>query len=138
MGPAGLEPATYRLRVRSRVCACLRLIADWLSDAESPTCSELPFAARYRVVVVHLDGPGEKLGLTVPHAPPCRRMVRRRGFAARRRKSRALGRCSMVFRVPLSWKARYTRPLLWLERRLERIQGKRLSCFAMAQWRKKA
>src|SRR5438309_2280494 len=45
---------------------------------------------------------------------------------------------SMVFRVPLSWKARYTRPLLWLERRLERIQGKRLSCFAMAQWRKKA
>ena len=70
MGPAGLEPATYRLRVRSRVCACLRLIADWLSDAESPTCSELPFAARYRVVVVHLDGPGEKLGLTCPARSP--------------------------------------------------------------------
>ncbi len=45
---------------------------------------------------------------------------------------------SMVFRVPLSWKAWYTRPLLWLERRLERIQGKRMSCFALAQWRKKA
>ncbi len=45
---------------------------------------------------------------------------------------------SMVFRVPLSWKARYTRPLLWLERRLELIQGKRVSCFALAQWRKKA
>lgn len=44
---------------------------------------------------------------------------------------------SMVFRVPLSWKARYARPLLWLERRLERIQGKRMSCFVMAQWRKK-
>jgi len=28
--------------------------------------------------------------------------------------------------------------LLWLERRLERIQGKRMSCFALAQWRKKA
>src|SRR5438270_6467194 len=71
MGPAGLEPATYRLRVRSRVCACLRLIADWLSDAESPTCSELPFAARYRVVVVHLDGPARSLALqsrTLPHA----------------------------------------------------------------------
>ncbi len=45
---------------------------------------------------------------------------------------------SMVFRVPLSWKARYARPLLWLERKLERVQGKRTSCFAMAQWRKKA
>jgi SAM-dependent methyltransferase len=44
---------------------------------------------------------------------------------------------SMVFRVPLSWKARYTRPLLWLERRLERIQGKRTSCFAIVQWRKR-
>lgn len=44
---------------------------------------------------------------------------------------------SMVFRVPLSWKARYTRPLLWLERRLERIQGKHTSCFALVQWRKR-
>src|SRR5206468_511627 len=45
--------------------------ADWLSDAESPTCSELPFAARYRVVVVHLDGPARSLALqsrTLPHA----------------------------------------------------------------------
>jgi len=32
---------------------------------------------------------------------------------------------SMVFRVPLPWKSRYTRPLLWLERNVERIQGKR-------------
>jgi SAM-dependent methyltransferase len=44
---------------------------------------------------------------------------------------------SMVFRVPLSWKARYTRPLLWLERKLERIQGKHTSCFAIVQWRKR-
>ena len=44
---------------------------------------------------------------------------------------------SMVFRVPLSWKAHYTRPLLSVERGLERIQGKRTSCFAMVQWRKR-
>jgi len=43
---------------------------------------------------------------------------------------------SMVFRVPLAWKGRYTPPLLWLERNLERIQGARTSCFAMVQWRK--
>ncbi len=43
---------------------------------------------------------------------------------------------SMVFRVPLAWKGRYTPPLLWVERNLERIQGKRTSCFAMVQWRK--
>ncbi|TMD73819.1 MAG: class I SAM-dependent methyltransferase [Chloroflexi bacterium] len=43
---------------------------------------------------------------------------------------------SMVFRVPLAWKRRYARPLLWLERHVERIQGKRTSCFAMVQWRK--
>src|SRR5260370_344492 len=43
---------------------------------------------------------------------------------------------SMVFRVPLAWKGRYTPPLLWLERKLERIQGERTSCFAMVQWRK--
>jgi len=44
---------------------------------------------------------------------------------------------SMVFRIPLSWKSGYTRPMLWLERNLERVQGKRTSCFAMAQWRKR-
>jgi SAM-dependent methyltransferase len=45
---------------------------------------------------------------------------------------------SMVFRVPLAWKARYTRPLLWIERQLERVQGKRTSCFVLVQWRKRA
>ena len=43
---------------------------------------------------------------------------------------------SMVFRVPLAWKARYTRPLLWLERSLEPIQDQRTSLFVMVQWRK--
>ena len=44
---------------------------------------------------------------------------------------------SMVFRLPRSWKRYYTSPLLWLERRLERFQGKRTSCFALVQWRKR-
>jgi SAM-dependent methyltransferase len=44
---------------------------------------------------------------------------------------------SMVFRVPLSWKRLYTRPVLWFEQNLERVQGKRTSCFAMVQWRKR-
>jgi len=44
---------------------------------------------------------------------------------------------SMVFRVPLAWKAGYTRPLLWLERNLERVQRKSTSCFTMVQWRKR-
>jgi len=43
---------------------------------------------------------------------------------------------SMVFRVPLKLKALYARPLLWLERAVERIQGKRTSCFVRVQWRK--
>jgi SAM-dependent methyltransferase len=44
---------------------------------------------------------------------------------------------SLVFRLPLAWKAWYARPLLWLERDLERIQGKRTSCFVMVQWQKR-
>ena len=44
---------------------------------------------------------------------------------------------SMVFRVPLAWKRYYAGPLLWLERKLERLQGKRTSCFMIVQWRKK-
>lgn len=43
---------------------------------------------------------------------------------------------SMVFRVPLSWKRRYSRPVLWLEARVERIQGRRTACFVRAQWHK--
>jgi SAM-dependent methyltransferase len=45
---------------------------------------------------------------------------------------------SMVFRVPRTLKAAYSRPLLWLEPKVERIQGKRTSCFVVAQWRKKS
>ena len=45
---------------------------------------------------------------------------------------------SMVFRIPLSWKPHYARPLFWIERRLEPLQGKRTSCFVMVQWRKKS
>ena len=44
---------------------------------------------------------------------------------------------SMIFRVPLSWKRHYTKPLLWLERQLERVQSKRMSCFVIAQWQLK-
>jgi hypothetical protein len=43
----------------------------------------------------------------------------------------------MVFRVPRPLKAAYSRPLLWLEPKVQRIQGKRTSCFVVAQWRKK-
>ena len=45
---------------------------------------------------------------------------------------------SMVFRVPLSWKRIYSPPTLWIERQLERVQGRRTSCFVRAQWRKKS
>ncbi len=45
---------------------------------------------------------------------------------------------SMAFRIPPRLKASYSRPLLWLEPRLERLQGKRTSCFVVAQWRKKS
>jgi SAM-dependent methyltransferase len=45
---------------------------------------------------------------------------------------------SMVFRLPRRLKAAYSRPLLWLEPKLQRVQGKRTSCFVVAQWRKKA
>ena len=44
---------------------------------------------------------------------------------------------SMVFRVPL-WLKRYYAPLLLgAERILTPLQGRRLSCFAIAQWTKK-
>jgi ubiquinone/menaquinone biosynthesis C-methylase UbiE len=45
---------------------------------------------------------------------------------------------SMVFRVPLSWKGKYSRPALWLEGKIERIQGRRTACFVRVQWRKKS
>jgi SAM-dependent methyltransferase len=44
---------------------------------------------------------------------------------------------SMVFRIPLSWKPVYTPTLLKVESILNRIQGKRLSCYVVAQWQKK-
>lgn len=44
---------------------------------------------------------------------------------------------SMVFRIPLRLKARITRPVMWLEAKLQRFQGRRTSCFVLVQWRKK-
>ncbi len=43
---------------------------------------------------------------------------------------------SLIFRTPLSWKRRYTNPLMKLERRLAPHQNKRMSCFVAARWRK--
>jgi SAM-dependent methyltransferase len=44
---------------------------------------------------------------------------------------------SMVFRVPVRWKRFYTPFLLWLESVIGLLQGKLLSCYAAAQWRKR-
>ncbi len=44
---------------------------------------------------------------------------------------------SMVFRVPLALKKFYTPPFLFLEGLIGKIQGKKLSCFVLGQWRKK-
>jgi len=43
---------------------------------------------------------------------------------------------SMVFRIPLSLKPFYTRPLLRLESLICPLQGEVLSCFVVCQWRK--
>lgn len=44
---------------------------------------------------------------------------------------------SMIFRIPLRWKPLYTPLVLRLERWIGRLQGKRLACFVICQWRKK-
>lgn len=44
---------------------------------------------------------------------------------------------SLVFRVPLWLKRTYAGPLMRAERVLARLQGPRLSCFMVSQWRKK-
>jgi SAM-dependent methyltransferase len=44
---------------------------------------------------------------------------------------------SMVFRIPVSWKPVFTPALLKAESLFNRIQGKRLSCYVVAQWQKK-
>ena len=43
---------------------------------------------------------------------------------------------SMVFRVPPSVKRFYSRPLLHLESMIQRMQGKRSSCWVICRWRK--
>ena len=44
---------------------------------------------------------------------------------------------SMIFRIPLRLKPLYTPFLLVLESVLSRLQGKKLSCFVIAQWQKR-
>lgn len=43
---------------------------------------------------------------------------------------------SLIFRVPLSWKRVYAKPLLALEGPISLLQGKWNSCFVVAQWQK--
>ena len=44
---------------------------------------------------------------------------------------------SMVFRLPLRWKALYSPGLMWLEAVLNRFQGKRTACCIVGQWQKR-
>ena len=44
---------------------------------------------------------------------------------------------SMVFRIPLSLKSYYSPALMALEPIINKVQGKLLSCFVVAQWQKK-
>ena len=44
---------------------------------------------------------------------------------------------SMVFRIPVRWKPVFTPAMLKAESLFNRIQGKRLSCYVVAQWQKK-
>lgn len=44
---------------------------------------------------------------------------------------------SLVFRIPAAWKPAYSRPLMALEGAINRVQGKRSSCFVVAQWQKR-
>ena len=44
---------------------------------------------------------------------------------------------SMIFRIPLRLKPVYTPLLLALESVLSKLQGKKLSCFVIAQWQKR-
>ena len=43
---------------------------------------------------------------------------------------------SLIFRMPLWMKGLYSRPLMILESIVEKIQGKRSSCFVVCQWQK--
>jgi SAM-dependent methyltransferase len=44
---------------------------------------------------------------------------------------------SLVFRIPLRWKPFYSPAAISLEALLNKLQGKLLSCFVVAQWQKK-
>lgn len=44
---------------------------------------------------------------------------------------------SMVFRIPLTLKPYYSRPLMAAEGIINKVQGKLLSCFVVSQWQKK-
>lgn len=45
---------------------------------------------------------------------------------------------SLVLRIPPSLKSLYTPALMWVESVIEKIQGRRTSCFVVARWRKKS
>ena len=44
---------------------------------------------------------------------------------------------SLVFRIPLGWKRHYSPLCMGLEALLGKVQGPRLSCFVVGQWRKR-
>jgi len=44
---------------------------------------------------------------------------------------------SLIFRIPHRFKRFYAPPLIWLDSVLDRVLGKRLSCFVVAQLRRK-
>lgn len=45
---------------------------------------------------------------------------------------------SLVFRIPLGWKRLYSPLCMGLETAIGKLQGPRLSCFVVGQWRKRA
>jgi SAM-dependent methyltransferase len=44
---------------------------------------------------------------------------------------------SLIFRIPHAWKRFYAPPLIRLDRLLDPLQGRRLSCFAVGQFRRR-
>jgi ubiquinone/menaquinone biosynthesis C-methylase UbiE len=44
---------------------------------------------------------------------------------------------SLIFRIPVSLKPYYSSPLMSVEEIVSRMQGKRMSCFVVGQWRKR-
>lgn len=44
---------------------------------------------------------------------------------------------SLIFRIPVAAKPFYSPLLMWLERLMSKLQGKRTSCFVVGQWQKR-